>query len=47
VMRTEGKYGTAAIEIITAAYLSHERGNIPIPLPLNKSEETSKYFNIT
>lgn len=46
-MRTEGKFGAIALEIVTAAYLSHERGNIPVCLPLTKPEETTKYFLFT
>ena len=45
-MLTDARHGTQAIEIITAAYVSHVNGNVPVTLPL-KEEDTKVYLPIT
>lgn len=39
--------GRSAIEVLVAAYLSHERGNCPVELPLTTPEELSKWLPVT
>lgn len=44
---TDSKYGTSAVEIIAATYISHKLGNIPINLPLTDKEYLNLYLPIT
>lgn len=46
-MLTDARYGTMAIEILVAAHLSHQQGNIPIELPLRSEEQLNLYLPIT
>lgn len=41
-----GEHGYDAMEILMAAYLSHENGNMPIPLPLS-SKHDAKWLPVT
>jgi len=46
-MITDARYGTAAIEILAAVYLSHERGNVPVALPLVEPEHVNLFLPVT
>ncbi len=40
------EYGRQALEVMTATYLSHERGNVPVDIPL-KQDERERWFPVT
>lgn len=46
-MKTDAKYGKNAIEILTAAYISHQKGNVPVNLPITIVEDKNIYLPIT
>jgi predicted dehydrogenase len=46
-MKTDAVYGRNTIEILTAAYISQQRGNIPVDIRSLNAEEKSIYLPIT
>ncbi|HEX4143743.1 MAG TPA: hypothetical protein VHY91_09435 [Pirellulales bacterium] len=43
----DGRDGRASIEVLVAAYLSHERGNVPVALPLVDREAIDRCLPVT
>lgn len=43
----DGIHGLRSLEVVIAAHLSHQRGNIPVALPLEKQEDRSLELPIT
>jgi predicted dehydrogenase len=41
------EHGAAAVEILVAAHLSHESGNLPVALPLTAPEDLDRWLPIT
>ncbi len=46
-MECDALHGRAAVEILTAAHLSSERGHAPVPLPLAGKAEREKWLPVT
>lgn len=46
-MDCDGLHGRAAVEALVAAHLSHERGNVPVELPLAGRAERNKWLPVT
>ena len=43
----DGRDGRASIEVLIAAYLSHEHGNVPVALPLVDREAIDRWLPVT
>ena len=43
----DGSDGRASTEVLIATYLSHERGNVPVELPLTGSEALERWLPVT
>ncbi len=46
-MAVDALHGRSAVEVLVAAYLSHERGNCPVELPLKLPEELERWLPVT
>ncbi len=46
-MISDGVHGRASVEILVATYLSHQRGNVPVKLPLKAPEELELWLPVT
>ena len=46
-MKTDARFGRNAIEILTAAYISQQKGNIPVDIKSLSADEKSIYLPIT
>ncbi len=46
-MISDGVHGRSSVEILVATYLSHQRGNVPVALPLNDPEELELWLPVT
>ncbi|MGD9722088.1 MAG: Gfo/Idh/MocA family protein [Pirellulales bacterium] len=43
----DGRHGRAAVEVLVAAYLSQQRGNVPVKLPLEQRDELNLRLAVT
>lgn len=41
------EHGRSAVEVLVATYLSHERGNCPVELPLTAPDDLAKWLPVT
>ncbi len=46
-LASDARHGRAAVEVLVATYLSHERGNVPVELPLTGSEDIARSLPVT
>lgn len=46
-MSIDARFGRSAVEVLSAAYVSHQKENIPVNLPLTKEEDLSLFLPVT
>ena len=46
-MISDGVHGRSSVEILVATYLSHQRGNVPVALPLKDPKELELWLPVT
>jgi predicted dehydrogenase len=47
IMKADAVHGVISVEILVAAYMSSEKGNIPIPLPITNNIYFNKFLPVT
>lgn len=46
-LECEARHGLASVEVLAAAHLSHQRGQLPVTLPLSSSEDRGLWLPVT